>query len=118
MQVLRTLSTALLFLSLALAAVPAAAADGVVNINSAKASELAYLPRIGPALAERIIAHREENGEFKAPEDLMLVRGIGEKTFALMEPYVAVSGKTTLSEKAKAASVATAGATAPKANVD
>jgi len=84
-----------------LASAPAFAADGpnVVNVNEASASQLAQLPRVGPTLAGRIIEFREENGKFEATEDLMLVRGIGEKTFQLMEPYVAVEGKSTLTEK-------------------
>jgi competence ComEA-like helix-hairpin-helix protein len=71
----------------------------VVNINTADASQLALLPRVGPALSQRILDFREENGEFEAPEELILVRGIGEKTFELLEPYVVVKGETTLTEK-------------------
>ena len=93
--------TAGLVIALSLVALPAFAAEGKVNINEADASELALLPRVGPALSARIVEYREETGKFKSPEDLMLVRGIGEKTFELMEPYVAVSGKTTLTEKVR-----------------
>ena len=50
-----------------------------VNINTATAEELDVLPGIGPALAGRIIAYREEHGPFTAPEDLLAVSGIGEK---------------------------------------
>lgn len=85
-------------LGAAISAAPASA-QGVVNINSAAAEELMLLPRIGPSVAQRIIDHRDKNGEFKSKEELMLVRGIGEATFALLEPYVAVSGATTLTEK-------------------
>ena len=93
--------TAGLVIALSLTALPAFAAEGTVNVNEADASQLALLPRVGPALSARIIEYREETGKFKAPEDLMLVRGIGEKTFELMEPYVAVTGKTTLTEKVR-----------------
>lgn len=86
------------------AAAEAAAGAGVVNINQADAPALMLLPRVGPALAERIIAFRDENGPFKAPEDLILVRGIGDKTFASMAPHVVVEGKTTLSEKVRPSS--------------
>ena len=89
-------------------ATPAAFAAGeqkVVNINEASASQLALLPRVGPSLSARIVEFRKENGNFKTPADLMLVRGIGEKTFALMEPYVAVSGETTLREKVRGSQV-------------
>ena len=87
----------------------AAAADGrKVNINSADAAQLALLPRIGPSVAQRIVEHRKQNGAFKSAEDLMLVRGIGEKTFALIKPYVAIAGETTLKEKVKAGKAAAA----------
>ena len=79
----------------------AASAEGVVNINTADAQALMLLPRVGPAIAERIIEFREKNGKFKSVEDLMLVRGVGEKTFELLEPYLAISGETTLVEKVK-----------------
>ena len=92
-----------LMLALALAATPTLAADqdspGQININEAEVEQLAYLPRIGPSLAQRIVDFREENGKFEATEDLILVRGIGEKTFEMLEPFVAVEGKTTLSRK-------------------
>lgn len=72
-----------------------------VNINTADATQLVLLPRVGPSVAQRILAHRKENGPFKKVEDLMLVQGIGEKTFQLIKPYVATSGDTTLKEKVK-----------------
>jgi competence ComEA-like helix-hairpin-helix protein len=90
----------LILLSL-LASLPATAAETkkVVNINSADTSELALLPRVGPSVAERIVDYRKENGPFKKIEDLMLVQGIGEKTFQLLKPYLAISGESTLKEK-------------------
>ncbi|MCP3957207.1 MAG: helix-hairpin-helix domain-containing protein [bacterium] len=95
------LTTLVLLIALSLtASVAFAASEGkVVNINEADASDLALLPRVGPALSARIVEFREENGKFEAAEDLMLVRGIGEKTFELMEAFVAISGDTTLTEK-------------------
>ena len=88
-----------------------------MNVNSAGVEQLALLPRIGPAVAQRIVAYREENGAFKALEDLMLVRGIGEKTFELIKPYASLSGQTTLSEKVRssraAASTGAKSGTAP-----
>jgi competence protein ComEA len=74
---------------------------GVVNVNNANASQLALLPRVGPSVAERIVDYRKQNGPFKKAEDLMLVQGIGEKTFQLLKPYVAIAGETTLKEKVK-----------------
>lgn len=89
-----------LALLLALTALPAMAADGQVNINTASAEQLEMLPRIGPAIAGRIVEYREAQ-RFEAPEDLLLVKGIGEKTFDLLEEYVTVSGETTLTEKVR-----------------
>jgi competence protein ComEA len=96
-------------------ALPAVAAEArrVVNVNTADPSQLALLPRVGPAVAQRIVDFRKENGPFKSPEDLMLVQGIGEKTYQLIKPYVAVAGETTLKEKVKASKAASA--PAPKA---
>jgi competence protein ComEA len=93
----------LLVFALLLASLPAwgAADSKVVNVNNASASQLALLPRVGPSVAERIVDYRKQNGPFKKLEDLMLVQGIGEKTFQLLKPYVAISGETTLKEKVK-----------------
>lgn len=102
MNHLRTFTAAALALALLMIAVPSFAADGQVNINQAGADELSLLPRVGPAIAERIVDFRKENGPFKTLEDLMLVRGIGEKTFDLLKPYLRLSGETTLKEKARA----------------
>ena len=71
-----------------------------VNINTASAAELAYLPRIGAKVADRIIAYRKEK-PFSRPEELMEVKGIGEKLFLTLKPYVAVSGTTTLTSKVR-----------------
>jgi competence ComEA-like helix-hairpin-helix protein len=96
--------TSLLAFAFLFASLPALGAEGkssVVNVNSANASQLALLPRVGPSVAERIVDYRKQNGPFKKPEDLMLVQGIGEKTFQLLKPYVAIAGETTLKEKVK-----------------
>jgi competence protein ComEA len=74
-----------------------------VNINTASAAELAYLPRLGSKVAARIVEHRKEK-PFARPEDLMEVKGIGEKLFTTLKPYVAVSGPTTLSAKVRSGS--------------
>ncbi|NWN91131.1 ComEA family DNA-binding protein [Marinobacter adhaerens] len=51
-----------------------------ININSADAATLSSLDGIGASKAEAIITYREENGPFKAPEDLSNVKGIGART--------------------------------------
>lgn len=56
--------------------------DGAVAVNTAGADELCTLHGIGPALAERIITERELHGRFYYPEDLLSVRGIGQKTLS------------------------------------
>lgn len=97
------LAVAALAVALFAAAVPAAfaAEAGKVNVNTASAEQIALLPRVGPSIAARVVEFREANGKFAAAEDLMLIRGIGEKTFELLEPYVALSGETTLTEKVR-----------------
>ncbi|MDY0983157.1 ComEA family DNA-binding protein [Microbacterium sp. CFBP9023] len=59
-----------------------APADDLVDLNTADQAALETLPRIGPALAERIIAWRDENGRFTSVDDLLSVPGIGEKLLA------------------------------------
>jgi competence protein ComEA len=64
----------------ALALMPMLAWAGPVDLNTADAETLAReLKGIGPARAEAIIAWREANGPFRAPEDIVLVQGIGER---------------------------------------
>jgi comEA protein len=61
-----------------------------VNINTAGKEQLMDLPRIGEKIAERIIEYREKNGKFKRPEDIMKVKGIGEKTFKKFEKRLVI----------------------------
>ena len=59
-----------------------------VNINQATREELERLPGVGPALAARIVEHRERYGRFRRAEHLLLVRGISERRFRQLRPYV------------------------------
>ena len=85
-----------------------------VNINTASVTELAYLPRLGNKVAARIVEHRKEK-PFARPEDLMEVKGIGEKLFVTLKPYVAVSGPTTLTAKVRSSSSASRRSSPPAA---
>lgn len=67
-----------------------AAGDGRVNLNTADAAALDTLPRIGPAMAERIIAWRDDNGGFTSVEDLLAVPGIGDKMLESLRDQVTV----------------------------
>ncbi|MEJ2077883.1 MAG: helix-hairpin-helix domain-containing protein [Acidobacteriota bacterium] len=62
----------------------------VIDINAASVQELDELPGIGPAIAARIVEYREKNGPFSKIEDLMEVRGIGEKKFLNLQDRVTV----------------------------
>jgi competence protein ComEA len=89
-------------------AVVAGAADGpqpvgVVNVNTASSEQLQMLPRVGPALAGRIIEFREANGPFRAVDEILAVKGIGESSFEKLEPYIVTSGATTLNDKVRLA---------------
>lgn len=61
-----------------------------LNVNSASAEELQSLPGIGPVLARRIVAYREENGGFSRVEELMQVEGIGEKRIEEILEYITI----------------------------
>jgi competence protein ComEA len=62
-----------------------------VNLNTATAADLEKLPGIGPATAARIVEYRKEKGPFKKIEELMNVKGIGEKTFLSLKPRITVA---------------------------
>jgi len=79
----------------------AAAPAGVVNINTADASQLQLLPRVGVKAAQRIIEYRTAHGPFAKATDLMQVKGFGSKSFERLSSYVSVEGKTTLTQKIK-----------------
>ncbi len=74
-----------------------------VDINRADSLQLQTLDGIGPALAERIIAYREENGPFAAVEDLLQVSGIGESTLENLKDRVTVGTENGADTPAKEA---------------
>lgn len=65
-------------------------AGDIVNINTADAAQLATLKGIGPALSQRIIEYREQNGGFKTIDEIKNVRGIGDKKFAAFKDKIAI----------------------------
>jgi competence protein ComEA len=68
-----------------------AATATVININSASVVDLQALPGIGAKTAELIVEYRQKNGPFKKVEELMNIRGIGEKNFLKMKPQITVA---------------------------
>jgi comEA protein len=63
----------------------------VVNLNSATAAQIASLPGIGPKTAELVVQYRTKNGPFKKIEEVMNVRGIGEKSFLKIKDQLTVA---------------------------
>ena len=76
------------------AAKPARATPSApVNLNTATANDLQTLPGIGRATATRILEYRQKNGGFRKIEDLMNVKGIGEKSFLKLKPLITLATK-------------------------
>jgi len=69
---------------------PAASPSTPVNLNTATAAQLEALPGVGARTAQLIVEHRQKNGGFKKIEELMNIKGIGEKSFLKLKPMVTV----------------------------
>jgi comEA protein len=97
MTIPKTLGAFALSLLVALApsgAFAAGAVSGQVNVNTAGVEQLAELPGIGQTKAAAIVALREERGRFRSVDELLEVKGIGEKALARIRPYLTLSGRT------------------------
>jgi competence protein ComEA len=75
------------------AAKPAPVPSAPININTATQTQLESLPGVGAKAAQRILEYRKQNGNFKKVEDLMNVKGFGEKTFLKLKPMLTVGEK-------------------------
>jgi len=61
-----------------------------VNLNTASIEQLTTLPGVGPKLAARIVEYRQKSGTFRSTQELINVKGVGEKSFAKIEPWLSV----------------------------
>jgi competence protein ComEA len=68
----------------------------LIDLNAARATDLEAIPWIGPVIAQRIVAAREQRGGFSSIKELLAVQGIGEKRLAMIEKFAVVGEKIAL----------------------
>lgn len=90
----RALAILITLIVAAAAGTALAAPDEPVNVNTATAEQLTEIPGIGTSLASRIVEFREQNGPFERVDDLLKVRGIGERSLEKLRPYVTVGKRS------------------------
>jgi competence protein ComEA len=78
--------------------VVAAASTEVINLNTATAAQIATLPGIGPKTADLIVQYRQKNGPYKKIEEIMNVRGVGEKSFLKLKGRLTVAPARTAAQ--------------------
>ena len=69
---------------------PSPAHTAVLDINRASAEEFEKLPGIGPKMAAQIVAYRAKHGPFRRVEDLLIIKGMGNKKWNALRPYVCI----------------------------
>jgi competence protein ComEA len=105
MIVRRMIATSLaVAMAVLLAAGPALAAAKTaptekVNLNTATVEQLTTLPGVGPTLAARIVEYREKVGQFGSAQELMNVKGVGEKNFQKIEQWLTVEASSRKASK-------------------
>ena len=72
---------------------PASQPMTTINLNAATVAQLEALPGIGPKTAQLIVEYRQKSGGFKKVEELMNIKGIGEKSFLKLKPMLIVTAK-------------------------
>jgi comEA protein len=77
----------------------AASSSSPINLNTATVAQLETLPGVGARTAQLIVEHRQKNGGFKKVEELMNIKGIGEKSFLKIKALVTVGDKAGTEEK-------------------
>ena len=73
----------------------------LIDLNQASAARLESLPGVGAVTAARIVEYRQESGGFKKIEELMNVRGIGERSFLRLRPLVTLGTVSTPDDRAR-----------------